>query len=72
MSFWKWRRSRTVFNLGGSEGNFVISEIKLTPAKKKYCSEIPVNHIARMALWILAFLLPHIMGLVWLIPAVYM
>lgn len=72
MSFWHWRRSRAVFDLRGFQDNFIISEIKLTPAEKKYCSVISVNHIARIALQVLNFLLPHIMGLAWLIPTVYM
>lgn len=61
-----------VFDLGGFQDNFIISEVKLTPVKKKYYVVISVNHIARIALWVLGFLLPHIMHLVWLIPTVYM
>lgn len=72
MSFWNWRKPRAVFDLSGFQDNFIISKIKLTPAKKKYCSVISVNHIARIALWVLDFLFPHTMGLVWLIPTVYM
>lgn len=56
--------------LEGFWDDFITSEIKLTPAEKKYCSDgaAPVTRIARAVLQVLDLFLPHIMVFVWLIP----